>query len=95
MRSVHRTYDLWNDSPIFCQLSYKVRLEQFSFELSHTRSGSYTTNILALTTLSQCSEWTVGPPSSATCSPMFMQFTGCDQAIRHSCWPENATDLLK
>ena len=28
----------------------------------------------------QYSEWTVGPLSSATCIPMFMQFTGCQHS---------------
>ena len=32
----------------------------------------------------QYSEWTVGPLSSATCSPMFMQFTDCYQPVQRS-----------
>ena len=31
--------------------------------------------------MSQDSEWTVGPLSSATCPPMFMQLTGCHQPV--------------
>ena len=46
-------------------------------------------------TRSQYSEWTEGPLSSTTCSPMFMQFTGCQQPVQHSYWPENAIDWLR
>ena len=35
-----------------------------------------------------------GPLSSATCLPMFMQFTGCHQPVQHSYWPENAIDCM-
>ena len=40
------------------------------------------------------SEWTVGSLSSATCSYMFMQFTGCDQPQFFINWSENAIDGL-
>ena len=43
----------------------------------------------------QYSEWTVGPFSSAMCSPMFMQFTGRHEPVRHYYWPENAIDWLR
>ena len=43
----------------------------------------------------QYSDWTVGPLSSATCTPMFMQFIGCEQpAVQHSYWSKNAVDWL-
>ena len=41
-------------------------------------------------TVAQYSEWTVGPLCRATCSPMFMQFTGCHQPVQRFYWPENA-----
>ena len=41
------------------------------------------------------SEWTVGPLSSATCPPMFIQFTGCHQLVQRFYWPENAIDWLR
>ena len=44
---------------------------------------------------SQYSEWTVGPLSSVTCAPMFMQFTGCQQPVQGFYWPENAIDWLR
>ena len=43
----------------------------------------------------QYSEWTAGPLSSATCSVMFMQFTGCHEPVRRYYWPENAIDWLR
>ena len=45
--------------------------------------------------LAQYSECTVGPLSSVTCSPMFMQFTGCHQPVQGFYWPENAIDWLR
>ena len=36
----------------------------------------------------QYSEWTVGLLSSATCCPIFVQFTGCHQPVERSYWPE-------
>ena len=42
----------------------------------------------------QYSEWTVGPLSSVTCPPMFMQFTGCHQPVQGFYWLENAIDWL-
>ena len=49
--------------------------------------------IAAHKTIAQYSEWTVGQLSSATYSPMIMQFTGCHQAVLRFYWPENAIDL--
>ena len=43
----------------------------------------------------QYSESTVGPLSNVTCSPMFMQFTGCHQPVQGFYWPENAIDWLR
>ena len=43
----------------------------------------------------QYSEWTVGPLSSVTCAPMFMQLTGCHQPVQGFYWPENAIDWLR
>ena len=43
----------------------------------------------------QYSESTVGPLSSVTCAPMFMQFTGCHQPVQGFYWPENAIDWLR
>ena len=43
----------------------------------------------------QYSEWTVGPLSSVTCAPMFMQFTGCHQPVQGFYWSENAIDWLR
>ena len=40
------------------------------------------------------SEWKVKSLSNVTCPPIFMQFTGCDQPLQHSYWPENAIDRL-
>ena len=45
--------------------------------------------------VAQYSEWTVGPLSSVTCAPMFMQFTGCHQPVQGFYWPENAIDWLR
>ena len=36
----------------------------------------------------------VGPLCSATRRPAFMQFTGCEQLVKHSYWPENTIDWL-
>ena len=45
---------------------------------------------------SQYSEWTDnGPLSSATCSAMILQFTGCHQPVLRFYWPENAIDWLR
>ena len=40
----------------------------------------------------QYSKWTVGPLSSATCAPKFMQFTGCQQPVQGFYWSENAVE---
>ena len=42
-------------------------------------------------TLPQYSElWTAGPLTSATCPPIFIQFTGCEQPVKRFYWTENA-----
>ena len=49
--------------------------------------------------LSQYREQAVGPVHSAVqcgvlCLCRFMQFTGCDQPVQHTHWPEQAIDWL-
>ena len=42
----------------------------------------------------QYSEWTVGLLSSATCGPIFVQFTGCHQPVQRSYIDQkNAIDM--
>ena len=43
---------------------------------------NFTSEIIFTVAQLQYSEWTVGPQSSATCPPMFMQFTGCQQPVQ-------------
>ena len=56
----------------------------------HNNSISNFSRVVA----AQYSEQTVGPLNSATCFPMFMQFTGCDQPVQRFYWPENAIDCM-
>ena len=47
-------------------------------------------------TLPQYSAWTVGPLSSVTCAPRFMQcLLAADQPVQGFYWPENAIDWLR
>ena len=39
-------------------------------------------------------EWTAGPLTSATCPPIFIQFTDFEMPIKRFYWPENAIGRL-
>ena len=68
-------------SPL-CIMYLEVSIcEQMTLKsMKYLANNSIQSCVEILTTIStepRYSEWTVGPLSSATCPPMFMQFTGC------------------